>query len=174
MRLFVSIIPPAEIMNELVMIQSKLPAPLFEGTRVKPENIHCTLAFLGSVEDSDIPGIIEAFASISYPAFSLRLNTVELNSSRKPRVIWVSLEAPLITALALQLNSLFTLSEKRPFSGHITLARIKKAHKNELAISLTQLKVAPLTWQATHLYLQASDTLSEGPVYTTIAIVRLG
>ncbi len=171
MRLFVSIIPPEEVMKELQRIQNQLPAHLFEGTRVKPENFHCTLAFLGSVDDLD--DSISKFASVAYPAFNLRLNTVELNSPRKPRVIWVSLEAPEVPALALQLNSLLALTEKRPFSGHITLARIKRAHKHELATYLTQIEVAPLFWQATHLYLQASDTLPEGPVYTTIATVQL-
>lgn len=171
MRLFVSIIPPDEVIKELGRIQKQLPA--FEGTDVRPENLHCTLAFLGSVDDSTIPEIISAFETIVYPSFTLRLNAVELNSPRKPHVIWVSLDAPLITPLALLLNTLFSLTETRPFSGHITIARIKKARKTELVTHLTQLTVAPLSWQATHLYLQASNTLPEGPVYTTIATVRL-
>ena len=81
MRLFVSIIPPDEVIKELGRIQKQLPA--FEGTDVRPENLHCTLAFLGSVDDSTIPEIISAFETIVYPSFTLRLNAVELNSPPK-------------------------------------------------------------------------------------------
>jgi RNA 2',3'-cyclic 3'-phosphodiesterase len=170
MRLFVSIIPPAEILQELVRLQKILPP--FSGTHVKSENLHCTLAFLGSVEDSDLPAIITTFSTISYPSFPLRLSSLGLNSPRKPHVIWAALDAPLAVPLALKLSTLFNLTEKRAFSGHITLARIKKSDKS-IAQDLAQIEVAPLTWQATQLYLQASDTLPEGPVYSTIATVDL-
>ena len=59
MRLFVSTELQTEIIR-IIRIQKELKKlNLFEGTYVRPENLHITFAFFGSVEDEKIPIIHE-------------------------------------------------------------------------------------------------------------------
>lgn len=175
MRLFVSILVPEEIRVELVRIQKELrAAEFFDGTYVKPENFHSTVYFFGSVEDNLLPLIGAQLGALHVPSCTVSLKEVGVNSASHPHVLWVSLDSPGLALLAQAVSDAFpSYRQERTFNGHITLARIKQVNKAAMKTALSRIAVQPLVWEAHEYALQVSQTLPEGPVYTTIGIYRL-
>lgn len=108
---------------------------------VNPNGIHLTLAFLGELNDEQLVEAIHAAEAAAQKAtpFKYRLKGLGIfGSVRHPRVIWMGVEdlpsgkvqgSPLqhvhrVLTKELELRG-FEL-EKRPFSPHLTLARIKQ------------------------------------------------
>lgn len=172
MRLFVSIELQPEIIQEIIRIQKELKKlNLFEGTYVRPENLHITLAFFGSVEDEKIPIIHERLSSLLLPACDIHLTGLGVNSLSRPHVLWITIDSPLLYNLAHAIGELFPeYAEQRAFNAHITIARMKKVFsKQQLREFLTALPIAQLRWQTGEFSLWQSETFPEGPVYTLIA-----
>ncbi len=101
---------------------------------VNPAGIHLTLAFLGELDDEQLAQAIAATeaAASSAPPFTYRLTHPGVfGSSRSPRVLWMGIEDQLgrlnqlQRTLNRQLEQHGFAVEKRPFSPHLTLARIK-------------------------------------------------
>lgn len=102
---------------------------------VRPESVHVTLKFLGDVEESRIPDLDAALRRI---AAAHPVGTVEVAGlgvfpdARNPRVLWVGLRegSALIVRLAEAVDRAMSEvgfpPESRPFSPHLTLARIKE------------------------------------------------
>jgi RNA 2',3'-cyclic 3'-phosphodiesterase len=108
---------------------------------VDPAGIHLTLAFLGYLTDEQLETAIDAAgvaAQQSVP-FKYRLKGLGIfGSPQQPRVVWMGIEdlpsekiqgSPLqlvqrVLSRELELRG-FEI-EKRPFSPHLTLARIKQ------------------------------------------------
>lgn len=176
MRLFVSIPLPQLCIDELTKIQGQLKAAaLFEGSFVTPENMHITLAFFGSVSEDEYKSIDSELASISYPSFTIQLKALEVNSRSHPHVIWASIEAPALTLLAqLITEKLPQFKQDRAFNGHITIARIKHIYNKErFFAALNSMMLTPIIWSSREFELVSSETLPEGPVYTTRAKYQL-
>ena len=109
---------------------------------VKPQSIHLTLKFLGDIREDQVQAIGEAMTAALNPqaAFSLNLGGLGVfPDSRAPRVLWIGLEpassVPLsaITALAgaveQAMADLHFPREAKPFTPHLTLARIKECNR---------------------------------------------
>ncbi len=101
---------------------------------VAPASIHLTLAFLGELNDKELGRAFEAAGAAARQAqpFSYSLSAPgTFGSPRAPRVIWMGIEEPsgalqtLHRALNRELKRRGFEVEKRPFSPHLTLARIK-------------------------------------------------
>lgn len=175
-RLFVSIELPQAVLEEIIRLQKEIKQlNLFEGTYVRPENLHITLAFFGPVEAEKIPLVHERLASISFPVHAIKLMQLGVNSLSRPHVLWITLDSPLLSSLAQAISALFPeYQEQRPFNGHITIARMKKVKdKNLLHETLTTVPVSPHEWQAYAFSLWESQTLPEGPVYTLLGTFTL-
>jgi 2'-5' RNA ligase len=108
---------------------------------VDPAGIHLTLAFLGYLTDEQLETAIDAaqVAALQSVPFEYRLKGLGIfGSSSQPRVIWMGVDdlpswriqgSPLqhvhrILSRELELRGFEV--EKRPFSPHLTLARIKQ------------------------------------------------
>jgi RNA 2',3'-cyclic 3'-phosphodiesterase len=100
---------------------------------VRPDGIHITLKFLGDVGRHLLPDILaamEAAAALSLP-LELTLRGLGTFTSRgQPRVLWAGIEgerealARLQQELDAELTELGFARELRPFSPHLTLARV--------------------------------------------------
>lgn len=127
MRLFVAIDLPDTVKDQLDMLQAHIPTARW----VKRQQMHLTLFFLG--ETDRLADIKAGLASIETPPFELTLTGVGRFPKRykqPPRVLWVGIDAGLaLTQLHEQVTSVLSgiglAPEKRPFSPHITLARLK-------------------------------------------------
>jgi 2'-5' RNA ligase len=92
---------------------------------VAPENLHLSLKFIG--EQPQPEPICMALADVSFGPIEIRL----CGLGWFPRVFWVGVEAPdTLARLAKNIEeSLVPLGiarETRPFSPHLTLARVKQ------------------------------------------------
>jgi RNA 2',3'-cyclic 3'-phosphodiesterase len=140
MRLFIAIELPDELKRLLEGMRTDIP-----GSRWVPlEQIHLTLAFLGQVDDTALDPLIWALAAIKAPGFNLCFSgTGCFPDRRRPRVLWVGLEPePLLINLASLVREAVLAcniyQEERPFSPHITLARLKFPAPREVGVFLDQ------------------------------------
>jgi 2'-5' RNA ligase len=97
------------------------------------ENIHITLKFLGSTEDTLIDKIKDALAEkiSTYSPFSITINgTGHFPPGRHPRVIWVGVEdSGVLAGLQKDIDTVMIKfgypEENRPFTGHLTVGRVR-------------------------------------------------
>lgn len=139
MRLFIAIELPDGFKKALGRLRADVP-----GARWVPsEQLHLTLAFLGEVEERTAGELSERLALIQVPPFQLRFSEPGCFPNRhRPRVLWAGLEPnPRLTHLAGRVHEAVLAcgipQEERPFSPHITLARLKFPAVREVGAFLT-------------------------------------
>jgi 2'-5' RNA ligase len=102
---------------------------------VEPENLHVTLKFFAAVEPNVIPEIQAIAARAAGQQIRSQLTLTGLGvfpHAQRPNVIWAGLEgagAKTLIAIAEEieepLGKLGFVREDRPFTPHLTLARMK-------------------------------------------------
>ncbi len=135
LRLFVAIDIPEDIRTLVCGMGATIP-----GARAVPtEQLHLTLKFLGDMESSMLRDIRQALAEIDHELFSMSLQTVGHFPPRgMPRVLWVGIN-PVRETVALRnkvekaLSDIGIEREKRKFSPHVTLARLKDSPINRVS-----------------------------------------
>jgi len=136
-RLFVAIDIPHAIKVDLGKLTPEIP----EARWVPPEQNHLTLRFLGEVPLPALAALKKVLSGLSFPAFPLELRGVGHfpPGRRPPRVLWVGIgENPhlvrLQQAVELAVQEVGIVPEERPFSPHLTLARLKEPHGAAVAL----------------------------------------
>ena len=177
MRLFVAIDLPDRIKQAVAGICRGVP-----GVRwLPPDQLHLTLRFIGETEDAAIATIRSGLAAITSPAFPLSLREMGcFPSPRRPRVLWVGLSggAPLMQLqhdVETALVAAGLPPEERPFSPHITLARLRDHREGDVAPFLARnafFASGPFTVDAFHLY--SSALTAKGAIHRREASYPLG
>jgi len=141
-RTFIALELNAALQRFLGEIISHVSQELPDVRWVDPAGIHLTLAFLGELTDEQLAAAIGASEEAAQKAtpFEYRLKGLGIfGSPQQPRVIWMGIEdlpsgqiqgSPLqqlhrVLTKELELRGFVT--EKRPFSPHLTLARNKRS-----------------------------------------------
>ncbi len=161
-RLFLAIWPDQQTRHELEKIIENLDS--LEQKKVKPENLHATLVFIGSVEESMVPAIKQSLSGISVKAFTVVFD--ELCYWRKPKVLCLTSSFPpeemmrLAEAINTSISDFDFKLDTRPYRPHVTLAR-KARYK-------PQLEFPPVRWHANSFCLVESVTRPEGVCYQVI------
>lgn len=129
-RAFVGVRIDPKMTQKISEVQSQLKRSLTGIRWVVQENLHFTLKFLGAVEEEKITSIIKAVGRVVRPAqpFSLTAGGIGVFPDiRKPRVLWVGLEAQGLQTLSQEveaaLEPLGFAPEKRGFKPHLTVGR---------------------------------------------------
>lgn len=171
MRLFIAIELPDEIKKQLEEMRTDIP-----GSRWVPlEQIHLTLSFLGEVDDTALDLLSGALATINVPGFNLCFSgTGCFPDRRRPRVLWLGLEPePLLSNLASLVREAVLAcdipQEERPFSPHITLARLKFPAPREVGSFLDQpqkLELPPVMVREFTIF--RSILTSQGAIHTPV------
>lgn len=168
LRLFFALWPQMETSLKLYDLAGKLLRG--DGRRVTPENIHLTLAFLGSVPSSfgrcaeQVPGAIRG------ESFTMTLGQIGCWS--QSGILWAGpTHVPkallqLVQALNAGLTICGYVPEKRPYTAHLTLAR-KVRHCQE------KQPIEPLTWDVRQFCLVQSQTYAEGVRYEILRTWKL-
>jgi 2'-5' RNA ligase len=167
-RLFVAAWPPDPVVADLAALVGELVGP---GLRpVPPVNWHVTLVFLGSVDDGDVDAVTDAFGQLR----SERVVTAVLGPST------TSLGRGVVCLPADGLDGLAGAAHRatepfnrspdrdRRFSGHLTLARSRRAVPRPLLG-----RPASASWEVAEVRLVASTTAPEGARYRPVATVPL-
>ena len=150
---------------------------------VKPELIHLTLKFLGDVEDDRTEELcleIEQVCS-AQKSFKLEFSTVG-SFGRPPKVLWLGMEKQpaqldkLVQDIEQNFEELGFEKEQRPFSAHLTLARIKDDRPNrqlaEFIDNFGKVNAGSITVDSVCFY--KSQLTSAGPVYTLLRKINFG
>jgi RNA 2',3'-cyclic 3'-phosphodiesterase len=109
-------------------------APDARVTWVAPERMHLTLRFIGEVDDSKAEAIVSALREpIAHESFDVRWRGLGSFPPRgAPRVLWVGVAIgseelrDAERAISDRLATLGMPRENRPYSPHLTLARVRE------------------------------------------------
>ncbi len=131
-RIFIAINLPEDVKKKLAGYKEKWPELPIKWTKLN--NIHITLAFLGYITDEELVEVCKAVkeAGSRHSSFSVNLikicyGPLRLRSGQVPRMVWAMGEkSEEFASLKDDLDKSLTISEKRQFSPHITLGRIRK------------------------------------------------
>jgi len=178
-RAFIAIKIPDEIKSKFGEVQRKLRVPGADVRWVKPGNAHMTLQFLGDTPVERIGEIQSALSRVaaSHRAFDISVEGLGVFPSlRRPRVIWIGIVEganPLISLQASVVEEMTNLgyeSEKRAYSPHITLGRIKSSKNLDRLRTILEAESSFRAgdFHATEIHLIRSILSSEGPSYSTI------
>lgn len=139
MRLFVAVDLDDVVRREVGRLIARMRSAArddrsFRITWVAPDRLHLTLHFLANVDEETTARLADSIAApIDLPAFRVAFGDVGTFSSRgRPNVMWLGVaegRAPLIALQALvgqRLRAVGCEIEDRPFSPHLTLARLRQ------------------------------------------------
>jgi 2'-5' RNA ligase len=177
MRLFTAIDLPDDVLNNVVKLIDRLKPT----ARIKwspPSNLHITTKFIGEWPEDRLSELTEALGGLPARApFDIHIrNTGFFPNPRSPRVFFVGIEAPpSLAELARDtdraLEAIGIPAETRPYSPHLTLARIKEpVPLRKLQQTIADLPSLDLGgFQADRFYLYQSRLHPSGSVYTRLS-----
>jgi len=147
-RLFTGIPLSAELRQRLAEAEKELAQVSANTSWVGAEKLHITMRFLGEVSEVLVPQIEEAINLTTQTHQSFPLEVCGLGAfpnSKRARVLWAGLSTgktealTLFTTLEKELEKVGFARETRPFSGHITLGRVRyPKHNVELERKLAE------------------------------------
>lgn len=187
MRVFIAVDVNEEVLKAIGDLQKQLQARARLSPRgvkwVRPQVMHLTLKFLGEVKDEEIAeicGVAEEVAG-RYSSFELDVEAVGYFGGKSARVVWVGTSggsdglARLADALDKRLASIGFAKETRPFTGHLTVCRIKNAADGlELAYAVDNFgPFSAGTSSIGAITVYQSELTRAGPIYTALASYKL-
>ncbi|MFQ5824091.1 MAG: RNA 2',3'-cyclic phosphodiesterase [bacterium] len=183
-RTFIAIEIPDSIHQKIANLQNELELKK-EKARIswtKPGNIHLTIKFLGNVEESRINSVAEAVESAVQPfsPFNFLVNNFgAFPNFRRPRVLWIGIENPTFQLIQIAQNIDDELSkigfprEKRKFSPHLTVARVKSSLSQNFVQLLQKESFEGGEVSVEEVVVMKSDLRPTGAVYTPLKKIRL-
>lgn len=175
LRLFVAADVPAAARSSLATWTAEA-APV-EVRRVPAQNLHVTMAFLGSCSSGDAAGAGAVLSAVARPVGPLRTAGALWLPPRRPGVLAVALEHELAFA-ELHHDLTVALAEaigfepaRRRFRAHVTVGRVRRGTR---APTQEPLEPPALTFPADALTLYRSHTGAGGARYEPLARVALG
>ncbi|MEE7503635.1 RNA 2',3'-cyclic phosphodiesterase [Methylobacterium mesophilicum] len=167
-RLFTGLAVPPAVAEALKAFQGGLPGARW----IEPGDFHVTLRFLGDVAAATADDVVEALAEMrARPALTVTLDGLGVFGGDRPRALYASVVAdPALMDLQAEQERLVRRAgvepERRKFTPHVTLARLRRDGTPEAAaMYLSQAPVfAPLTYTADRVTLfSARDSTGGGP-----------
>lgn len=185
LRSFLAIELPATILKRIEEVQKDLKSSRADVRWVSPENIHLTLKFFGTIEESIIESIIKLTEGPVQGTllFSLKIQGMgAFPSLKNPRVIWIGFQEgkEIVVAIQKQLEREFEKigfqPENRPFHPHLTLGRMRSNRgKDELVRGMERYREEEFgNFQVEKIVLFKSELRPTGPIYTPLREIRLG
>ncbi len=185
-RLFVAFALPESVKTALEAVQAELASAVSrESVRwTRPDQLHLTLKFLGNVEPNLVPALTEAVARVCHGFQPLRLRVQGIGffpSIGPPRVAWAGADdangnlTELQAALEMAVGDFTHERSEGSFTGHITLGRIRKLHRSQVASVFDTAERMQKRffgeWTADGIELIRSEPTSTGSSHSTIAVV---
>ena len=187
-RSFIAIELPDELKLRLSQLQAQLKSG--EPSRVKwvdPYGVHLTLKFLGNVAVNRLDDVTGAMKAAARGISPLRLEVNEIGvfpNLRRVQVAWVGISGEVDKLGQLQqriesnLAPLGFTAESRPFTAHLTLARLRdqasltERQRFGQLIASTKFE-ASFTFEVDSISLMRSQLTREGAIYSQISSVGL-
>lgn len=185
-RAFIALDIPDEIKSRIAQAVAPLVNASQQSVRwVSPENIHLTIKFLGDVSPNQLELLTHTLASEAraLAPFTLQIGGLGcFPNPRRPRVIWVGVQAPaelahLQHAIESAAGKIGYPPEEKPFSPHLTIGRVRSQSEPPALLRslLEQSQAARLgaaDIHAVHLY--RSELKPGGAIYSHLCSAPLG
>jgi 2'-5' RNA ligase len=184
MRLFAAIELPERLRAAFVPAATDLRSALgdLDARWVEPEKLHLTVRFIGYVDDDRAAALIDRVRMpVAVCPFEMRFGGCGVfPRSGPPRVIWAAVTegAPALVRIHQELNArlepLGYAPEQRPFSAHLTLARVKTVKRGASVRALVGAFALPdLPCRVSHVTLFRSHLSPHGSRYEILAAIPL-
>jgi len=198
-RAFLAVELSQELQAELATVQRdlkrRIEPEMKRDTRIswaKPASIHLTIKFLGDMDEQVIDSMLVAVEQTVGSQIPVNVPLERLGAfprPQSPRVLWVGPSenwerggeatriAEIHGAIEQACEGLSFLRETRPFSPHLTLARIKVGERH-VGVALARIGVLGLpislgSLAVESVVLMKSELKPTGSVYTKLWEVRL-
>jgi 2'-5' RNA ligase len=187
-RSFIAIELPDELKQVITRLQEQLQSGSQAPVKwVDPYSIHLTLKFLGNISTDSVDKITVALEEAVRGMLPFHLEVKGLGafpSLKQARVVWVGVTGEIDRLKQLQqriesgLTPLGFVPESRPFTPHLTLARLRDRATPDERQSLGQLIASTslataYTIDVDTVHLMRSQLTREGAIYSRISSVRL-
>jgi len=184
LRTFIAIEIPDNIRQQIVALQTELKTLGGKITWVRPENLHLTLKFLGDTDEDIIETIIEKLSDIisGFAEFEITSKGVGVFPNwKRARIIWLGTSGAdeilkkLVQQINQQLIDFGFEPEKRPFSGHLTLGRVRDSRGLEPVLKRIEQTdcFEAGKFLATDILFIKSVLTSQGPIYTPLKKIKI-
>ncbi len=184
-RSFIAIELPAEVKQKMGELEARIRKQReFNCKWVDPESIHLTLKFLGNVSSGMVSQLTDAMTAAVAGTAPFRLEvtgTGVFPNPQRVRVVWVGVKGDVDVLTALQrrldkgLASLGFPPEDRPFSPHLTIARVRDEvgppERQALGKLIAATEFAGGSFTVESYSLMRSVLSRQGPVYSQLGHV---
>lgn len=183
-RTFVAIKLTPEIISNIGGVQEELKRSGAEVKWVKPESIHLTLKFLGHITPEELEKVKITTRETMKPFAPFEMSVASLGAFPKmnyPRVIWMGIDKGkeelkrIAFSIEENLAKIGFDREKREFSPHLTLGRVKSSKGREgLVEAFTKLKASNLgSIRVNRISIMESKLRPGGPIYAALEEIAL-
>jgi 2'-5' RNA ligase len=164
-RLFTGLSVPDPVGDALAALRGGL-----HGARwIEPEDYHLTLTFIGDIDGAKAEDVINALAEVESPPVGVTLDGLGVFGGDKPRALIATVAAePALLRLQAQqeriLRDVGVTPDRRKFTPHVTLARLKQTSAGEAAAFLQRASLPRTTYEVAELQLySARASVGGGP-----------
>ena len=185
-RVFVAVDLSSGVQKEIAVQQQYLKKILPPMNWVRPESIHLTLKFLGSIEPSRISQLLSVLEPIGKRQHRFSINVQSLGvfpHVKHPRIFWLGIKGKtqalqeLVLEIEAVLDPLGSPPEEKAYQPHLTLARIKRENAI-IGAAIEKSKILQDNHQIGTLAIDKfilfqSNRDSFGATYTPLVTVRL-
>jgi len=185
MRLFLAIPIDKQILDTLAGVVDKLRGSRGPVRWVRPEGMHLTLKFLGDTAEDRVEPLVQAVTGICQDVVPFPISVTGAGAYpnlRRPRVLWAGVVENSHTLKRLVKNveeeteKLGWEPEKRGFSPHITIGRVK-GNMNISRLTIAVKEIKDEHWgdqEVGEMVLYSSKLQPGGAVYEEVHVFELG
>ncbi|HEX7155695.1 MAG TPA: RNA 2',3'-cyclic phosphodiesterase [Burkholderiaceae bacterium] len=159
LRCFVALWPDPRARAELDVLSHRLQEQHPRARRMRRENLHLTLAFIGELAEPSAQRVAAALAALQSTPFTWTLD--EVGGFARARVVWAGGHEPRLAGLAREsrecLDRLEVAYDRKPFVAHVTLLR-------DVIDVPGVARVAPIEWHVDRPVLVVSERGLRGAI----------
>ena len=168
LRLFTGIRLPLYLRQQLSLLQGGIPGARWTNI----EDYHITLSFIGNVDEATAEDIDEVLSGIRIPTFKLSLKGAGcFTRGDTPGYLWIGIEHnELLHRLKEKIDHILEAHklpfEKRKYTPHVTVARLKNSTGTEAAEFIQRHNLfTGGPFEVDEFTLYQSHHVNEGPTY---------
>ncbi len=183
LRCFIAITLPDPLKESMKKVIDGLMTSGADVRWVPAGNIHLTLKFLGSTNDTIIPEITERLSKklSHFKPFYIKIGGIGcFPSDKRPRVIWIGAQdtgqmQDMQKGIDSELVSFGFAREERSFSPHLTIGRVRSPNKiPELMRRFAEFRDADFgSVEVTQIHIMKSELTAGGAEYSVLAGIPL-